>query len=307
MPLSVKPHLKETKDAFAFLTCEVSSHFVMLEDEHNPGLSYVMVQKNAVGFHYEKQGEKEFAAYVLRLKRLITFASDCPESNILGEYVWWASFHDILWEIKNEGPYQDPAVEALNKDYIIKLPPDAVEIKSDGNPEPPHNLEDAGVVGFYDFIRPDKRYTVIFENTLGYEIHGLDVLLKDNETGKVIIVELKGNSRPIRSPLSYLKKTKNKGRQMSWIWIFKSLLSSYNSMAASSVLLHCLGPLFENRIERWVSVSHAKKQQSHWSVDEIKFYKEEDLKKYPQLNESKELGKWSEAYKELMKIGLLSV
>lgn len=275
-------------------------------DEKNERLLYPVVGKKAVGVIYSIVDESIAAKYRSEIAALIRVAQKSPSDNELAPYLWWAQFHRLVWEMQNEGDYEDAEIEKLNADYIIKLPPDMVEEKSDGQPPPPRDLEDAGIVGFYDHIRADQRYTVIFENTLGYEIRGLDVILRDEQTKKLIFVELKGTSRKIRGPLSYLKRTKTKGRQLSWEWVFRSLLNVHHAMAASSVLLYCLEPIFSGEAERWLAVTRATRVESHWENQEIKVFKESDRDYFQKLDEGYSFQRYKDSYFSLKEQRLVS-
>lgn len=300
----VTPELTVNDDVLTFLIGPVRGNYKLYIDEKNPGITFIIQRSKAVGISYQKDASDLFRQYENELNQLCKLAKEAPQSNRLAPYVWWAWFHRILWDMQCEGAYKDPEIAALNDDYIIKLPPDMVEEKSGGNPTPPSSLEEAGIIGFFDSIRPDIRYTVIFENTLGYEIRGIDAILKDHQTGELIVVELKGTSRPIRSALSYLKRTKTKGRQMSWEWIFRSLLGVHKAMASSAVFLHFLEPFFAQKIKRWLVITRSVKEQGHWSNKEIKIYDEEVLSGIGTLNDRFREAELKEFYTELQGMGL---
>lgn len=302
MPMS--PDLTIKEQVLIFQIWELTSDQHIVLDEKNPKLSYIIENRESIGISYVKTNDQLFNRYQKSLSQLVDFYKNTPQNNQLAKYIWWAWFHSIVWEMQCEGEYEDEEIAKLNEDYIIKLPPDMIELKSTGNPTPPRNLEDAGIVGFFDHIRSNRRYTVIFENTLGYEIRGIDAILKDNDSGKIIFVELKGTSRPINKPLSYLKKTKTKGRQLSWEWIFKSLLNVHKAMAASSVFLYCLEAVLTGKAERWLVITKSVKQSDIWINQEVKAYDDQDIRNLTNLESKYSLQGYQQEFEELKKLGI---
>lgn len=257
-------------------------------DEKNEQLVYLIDKKtkSGCGFAYVcNEGEAIYQQLAEQLTLHRQFANEVARQSEVGMNVFWAWLMKMMWELSCKGEYGDNEIRKLNDDYIIKLPPEMAEMRGEEGPAPPRDMEDAGIVGFFDDIRTDSRYTVIYENTLGYEIHGLDALLRDEETGHIIFIEIKGTSRKIASPLSYLKRTKRKGRQLSWEWLYRSLEEAAHSMASSTLYLYCLPHLVHSTVERWLVISRSEVEDGRRVNKEVKVYKEDKLSGIPKLND----------------------
>jgi len=66
-------------------------------------------------------------------------------------------------------------------------------------------IELAGIAKFFEDIEQDESQVVVYENTLGMTLHGIDAITKDTNDNYTIY-EIKGTTRKLRSPRSYLKK-----------------------------------------------------------------------------------------------------
>jgi hypothetical protein len=167
----------------------------------------------------------------------------------------------------------------LIEDIIIPIPTDSVNSKFERfNSEILYdNKELAGVAGLFLKLKEDKDVKIIYSNDLGSSITGIDCIAVKNN--KYIICEAKGTTSKKKYISSFLKKTKTKGRQMSWDWIWKSIVNFADDSRNSIVFLH----IYENvikleNISRLVSISSLKKIRNKYTIQETKFYKDEDIK-----------------------------
>ncbi|MFA0964461.1 hypothetical protein AB9P05_21825 [Roseivirga sp. BDSF3-8] len=291
------PFLTKNPSAIAY-TVE-HGDLVQQPDEKNGQLVYLVDKKTkrGCGFAYMcEEGEAIYQQLARQLTLHRQFAREVARQSEVGMNVFRAWLMKMMWELSCKGEYTDLEIRKLNDDYIIKLPPDMEEMKGEEGPAPPRDMEDAGIVGFFDDIRQNARYTVIYENTLGYEIHGLDALLRDEETGHIIFIEIKGTSRKIASPLSYLKRTKRKGRQLSWEWLYRSLEEAAHSMASSALYLYCLPHLVHSTVERWLVISRSEVEAGRRVNKEVKVYKEDTPSGIPKLNDRAVLDRMYASY-----------
>ena len=98
---------------------------------------------------------------------------------------------------------------------------------------------------------------ILYENTLVMILHGIDLITK--KANEYIIYEIKGTTKPIKSPKFYLKKTKNKGRQLSWEWCWKLLCEmAYNPMT-SRVFLELYEEMIYKKIKRKLMIVECEK------------------------------------------------
>ena len=169
----------------------------------------------------------------------------------------------------------------LGKGWLVSLPKG-----TESEPFPLHEgqpvypkIETVGIVAAYGHIEGMPGYEVIFCNDLAYKTPGIDIIAKHCETGRYLVCEAKGTTNTIGSPTSYLKGTKNKGRQLSWQWVWRSLVDFADSPTASSVFLELYRPMIlEQGInDRLLCVTKAVKVPGGFSPAETQVWGEEEF------------------------------
>jgi len=168
----------------------------------------------------------------------------------------------------------------LGKGWLVPLPKETASEAfplHNGQPVYP-KVETAGIVGAYRHIDSMPGYEVIFCNDLAYETSGIDVIAKHLETGRYLLCEAKGTTNAISYPSSYLKKTKNKGRQLSWLWVWRSLVDFVDSPTASSVFLELYRQMImEQGIERILCVTRVDEVAGGFRPCETRVWREQEL------------------------------
>jgi hypothetical protein len=168
----------------------------------------------------------------------------------------------------------------LGKEWLVPLPEGTVfEAFPLHNGQPLYpKIETAGIVGAYRYIDAMPGYEVIFCNDLAYETSGIDIIAKHRKTGRYLICEAKGTTNNIGFPASYLKQTKNKGRQLSWQWVWRSLVDFADSPTASSVFLALYRQMImEQGIERVFCVTRVEAVAGGFKPAETQVWGEEEL------------------------------
>ena len=116
------------------------------------------------------------------------------------------------------------------------------------------NKELGGVAGLYTWLQQHS-YQVIFANDLAQEIHGIDAIAKSPYEDSYLICESKGTTHPFKTPREYLKKTKSKGRQLTWKWCWRSLIDMAELGPTANTFLDVLPVFLEGRVKRLLSVT----------------------------------------------------
>ncbi len=223
-------------------------------------------------------------------------------TNPLEELIYTAKVNDALWDLQNENEFSD--IQIYDQ-FLTKLPVDA-EIdefpKENGIIIYP-DIETAGIAGLFIEINKLAHCKVIFSNELAYEIRGLDAIAQNSKSHKLLFCEAKGTMRPLKSPISYLRKTKNKGRQLSWEWCWNSLCEFAEFPVTANAFLHVVGPFVRNvDIERLLVITLCFKHKAGYSIDKSVLFYEVDLDHYEWLKQKaifSDLEKWKSQLDEL--------
>ncbi|MBF0378485.1 MAG: hypothetical protein HQK72_13540 [Desulfamplus sp.] len=160
--------------------------------------------------------------------------------------------------------------------------------------------ETAGVAGLYVWLKK-MGYELIFANDFSLDIHGIDAVALDKKTGEYVICEAKGSSLPkIKSFSSYLKKTKNKGRQLSYEWCWASLIDYAFQASTSGIFIKLVEPIIMKKIKRLLCVSLLNKTIYGYTVRETKVWREAEMNEKAWFKESYDLAKQLDWYKEIV-------
>jgi len=220
---------------------------------------------------------------------------DFKAINPLHHIIQIAELNNELWQIENENNFSKIN---LGDHYLTKLP-----IESTSEPFPHINgytiypsIEKLGVAGLFNELKKRSNYEVIFSNDLAYEIHGIDAIAYDPSTEEYLICEAKGTRRAIKNLLFYLKKTKQKGRQLSWEWCWASLIDFAEFPPTANVFLELYDKFISNKnVSRLLSVTKGFKYHVGYIIRETKLFFENELHKYDWLTQTintVELHKW---------------
>lgn len=159
-----------------------------------------------------------------------------------------------------------------------------------------------GIAGLYQELLK-MGYTVIFANDFALNIHGIDVVAIKQEEGKYIICEAKGTgSKKIKNFSHYLKKTKDKGRQMTWEWCWASLVDFALQAGTAGIFLKLLEPFLEEKVSRLISVTRLARCQGGYVVRESKIWVEEEISAHKPFAEKYDLSKQMKWYREIQTI-----
>ena len=120
-------------------------------------------------------------------------------------------------------------------------------------------IELAGIAKFFEEINKREDEKVVYENTIGMTLHGIDAVTKTND-GSYTVYEIKATTRNLRSPRSYLRKTKHKGRQLSWQWCWASLVEMAEFPLTAPVFLELYVKMIEQKIKRKLAIVECKKE-----------------------------------------------
>ncbi len=150
-------------------------------------------------------------------------------------------------------------IKEINKDF---LSPVSVCIKKDtDNLIGYKSIEQAGIARFFQNILENSDKTMVFENTLASTLHGIDAITKDNNN--YTIHEIKGTTCTLKSARSYLKKTKNKGRQLTLKWCWFSLTDFAEFPTTSNIFLELYEDFINQNIKRKLSIVECEKQDDN--------------------------------------------
>ncbi len=162
--------------------------------------------------------------------------------NPLHHYLIVAKINSKFWELCNDKKFSNIY---LGNNYLIPLPKGSNQVSF-----PTYNgkciypdIAMAGVAGLYRELTKNSNYKIIFSNELAYEIHGIDALAYNKKENQYLICEAKGTTIGEKSPAYYLKKTKKRGRQLSWQWCWNCIIDFAEFPATANVFLELYGPL----------------------------------------------------------------
>lgn len=153
----------------------------------------------------------------------------------------------------------------------------------DGAPVYP-TRELGGVAGLYNWITDQNLGDVVFANDLSWEVRGVDAVYRDHRTGRYVLCEAKGASNPIAGgPLSYLRRTRSKGRQLSWEWCWTTLVDFACVGTTAPAFLNLLKPFLQGQVDRLLCVTELRPENNGWRIVQSKTWREEELLKVPEL------------------------
>jgi hypothetical protein len=148
------------------------------------------------------------------------------------------------------------------------------------------NKESGGVAGLYAWLLGQSSFEVRFANDLAYEIHGLDAVAYNHATRRYLLCEAKGTTRKIKSPGSYLKRTKTKGRQLSWMWCWASIIDLAEHGPTADAFLTLLHPLIlDNTVDRLLAVTRLHREPEGFTIQETRVWDEAALHRYPWIRQ----------------------
>jgi hypothetical protein len=200
------------------------------------------------------------------------------DENQLARLVVHALANAILWQRWNRG-----ATSQKQGDWL-RLPQKA-KISS----FPMHrgkcvypSLEHVGTAGLYQWLLL-QRWKVLFANDLAYTIHGIDAIAHDVRRNVFLVCEAKGTELPFKSPGAYLLRTA-KGRQLSWQWCWSSLVDFADSAPTARAFLELFKPMiFQDNVERLLSVTRAKRVKNGFVIRETRIWHEPELQQVEPL------------------------
>ena len=96
--------------------------------------------------------------------------------------------------------------------------------------------------------------------------------------GRPLIYEAKATGRPIaKSCNRYLRKTRHKGRQLSWRWCWATLTECACLGASAYAFLKLARPIIERQCDRRLLVSRCAWEGAEWRTEEIRVFEEQEL------------------------------
>lgn len=126
-------------------------------------------------------------------------------------------------------------------------------------------------------------FDILYVDEIFWTPTGIDIIAVGPSDGTVVFAESKATSKRFsNSPLSYLRSTRNKKRQMSWDWIIDSVEELHLSGPSAPVFFRLLRPLAEGRVERRLYVWQAEDTRGEL-VGEVqgRLWSESDLRSHP--------------------------
>ena len=152
------------------------------------------------------------------------------------------------------------------------------------------SIELAGMAGMYLWLLGQADLDVVYANDLAYEIHGIDAVAARRSTGRFVVLEAKGTTRPFKHPGGYLAKTKHKGRQLSWDWCWSSTVDLAEHPSTAAAFLGLLGPMILGGVERMLLATKVEKVDEGYVVDQTSVWGDRELRRYPWMAQEKD---WS--------------
>jgi hypothetical protein len=179
---------------------------------------------------------------------------------------------------------------------IVPVPKESVEESFEryGNKTLYDTKELAGIAGMFNSIQKSKVGKVIYSNDLGSQIRGIDCIAIVNN--KKVYCEAKGTIVKNINLSKFLRKTKTKGRQMSWQWIWSSLVDFAEDSRNANVFLENYRNIIRMEdIERKIFISKLEKIKGKYAIQYTMEYGENEISKLRYMNEfpkSQILNKW---------------
>jgi len=118
---------------------------------------------------------------------------------------------------------------------------------------------------------------------MGSQIRGIDAVAKKNN--QFIICEAKGTTLSHSTVSQHLKKTKTKGRQLSWNWIWASLIDFAEDARNANLFLELYDHvILQENIERRLYISRLKKIKRKYVILSTECYYHKDFKHLNKIN-----------------------
>jgi len=154
----------------------------------------------------------------------------------------------------------------IQNDFLGVIP-DGIEVCNE-NMQGYKSIELSGIATFFEYIHKLPNTKVVYENTIAMTLHGIDAITQD-DNGMYTIYEIKGTARELKTPKSYLKRTKHKGRQLSWEWCWMSLVDMAEfPLTASVFLVELYEPVIHQRVKRKLVIVECSKCQDRSYIGE---------------------------------------
>ncbi len=211
--------------------------------------------------------------------------------NPLLKIITIATINHNYWLSENDDSNED--ANKLNKDLITPI---TSNMKTyDDSKKGYTSIELAGIAKFFEYIRNNTDETVMFENTLAYTLHGIDVVTKDRD-GIYTIYEIKGTTKKITKPARYLRKTKTRGRQLSLQWCWYSLTDHAFNPVGANLFLTLLDDFLNFKVKRKLAIIKCfKEDDGSFSGEDVQI---DDFKSL-NIKESYDLSKQRLMYEEI--------
>lgn len=215
--------------------------------------------------------------------------------NQLHHFVLMAEFlHGLTVKMHNDTPHN------LGLDWLSPVPDHEV-IKIDPKIDA-KTIESAGVRELYKRLVSEHKLDILYGNDW-YDPRGFDCIAYQRESDTYYICESKGTTRPITYPTSYLKKTKTKGRQLSWEWCWKACLDYSEQGFTANVFLKLYPRILKKQgIKRILGITQVKEHKGYYTTIDFKLIDEEILNQYDWLSAhsfSDNLHRW---HKEILEL-----
>jgi hypothetical protein len=150
-------------------------------------------------------------------------------------------------------------VKDIKKYGIMYIPKDIAII--DENIKGYKKVETAAIAKSCEYLN-NKGEEIIYENTIGMTLHGIDLISVSEK--QYIIYEVKGTTKKLRSPKFYLRKTKFKGKQLSWLWCWKSLCELAYFPLTANVFLKLYKKIINKKVKRKLIVVECEKLKNNY-------------------------------------------
>lgn len=137
-----------------------------------------------------------------------------------------------------------------------------------------------------------RGWTFVYTNDLAARTDGFDAVARRPD-GTVIFIEVKATRRPIaRSAKRYLRRTRHKGRQLSWIWCWASLAECGEKGASAYLFLDHAADLIRKRVARLLIVCRCAGPPPDPHPVETRFFAEPDLQDLGDDGDFSDLVRW---------------
>ena len=133
---------------------------------------------------------------------------------------------------------------------------------------------------------PEPGHKMIFYDELCFQRTGLDLVFRSRSDDRIVIVEAKGTGqRVITAPLYYLRRTRTKGRQLSWDWVWRLLTDMAYDASTADGFFRVLRPLLDGRVERALVIARWAGDPLDADPAELRAFDEVRLSSVPGLDD----------------------